>query len=200
MVMEEFSKDVQSIMNWCNVNKLSIKTDKSKLMAFGKDLSDSKFSIAGQTMENMDSFKYLGIEVDIKLNFINRTEEICKKMSKFNGVLYRGRSRFSKQSLLKFYMAYVISIISYGLIAYGCTSKANLDKIFLIQKKIIRTNFFLRKYDHESEYFSKYRLQNVYEMFISQLCSEAMLQFIEMSPLIFLNLQSRKMGRLTHRG
>ena len=138
-------------------------------MAFGKDLSDSKISFAGQIMENMDSFKYLGIEVDKKLNFNNQTEKFAEKMSKFTGVLYRGRSCFSKQSLLKFYTAYVILIISYGFIAYGCTSKTNLDKIFLIQKKIIRTIFFLRKYDHVSEFISKYRQQNLYEMFISQL-------------------------------
>ena len=55
--IKEFSKDVQSIKDWCNVNKLSIITDKSKLMAFGKDLSDSKKSIAGQTLQNMVSVK-----------------------------------------------------------------------------------------------------------------------------------------------
>ena len=32
-------------------------------------------------MKNMDSFKYLGIEIDKKLNFINQTEKICKKVS-----------------------------------------------------------------------------------------------------------------------
>ena len=67
--MKEFSKDVQSINDWCNVNKLSMKTDKNKLMAFRKDLSDSKISIAGQTMENIDSFKYLVLEVEKKTEF-----------------------------------------------------------------------------------------------------------------------------------
>ena len=137
MFIKYFSKDVQSINDWSNVNKLSINTDKSKLMAFGKEILDSKISITGQTMENMDSFKYLDIEVDKKLNFNNQAKKICTKVSKFNGVLYRGRSCFSKQSLPKFYMTYVILIISYGLIAYGYTSKKNLDKNFLIQKKII---------------------------------------------------------------
>ena len=159
-------------------------------MAFGKDLSDSKISIAGQTMENMDNFKYLGIEVDKKLNFNNQKRFF----------LYRGRSYFSKQSLVKFYMAYVIPIISYSMIAYGCTSKTNLDRIFLTKKKVLRTIFFLRKYHHVSKYFPKYQLQNVHEMFISQLCSEAMFQFLEVSPLNFSNLQSRRMGRLTRRG
>ena len=125
MFIKEFSKDIQSIDDWCNVNKLSINTDKSKLMAFGKDLSDSKVSIADQTMENMESFKYLGIEVDKKLNFKNQTEKICKKASKFNGNLHRGRSCFSRQSLVKFYMAYVITVTSYGLISYQCNSKTS---------------------------------------------------------------------------
>ena len=86
MFIKEVSKDVQSINDWCNVNKLSINTDKSKLMAFGKDLSYSKISIAGQTMENMDSSKYLGTEVDKKLNVNDETEKLCKKASKFNCV------------------------------------------------------------------------------------------------------------------
>ena len=64
-------------------------------MAFGKDLSDSIISIAGQTMESMDNFKYVGFEVDKKLNFYKQTEKVCKNVSEFSGVLYRGRSCFS---------------------------------------------------------------------------------------------------------
>ena len=51
-------------------------------MAFEKDLSASNFSIGGQPMENMDSFKYLGIEVDKKLNFNNQTENFAKRCRK----------------------------------------------------------------------------------------------------------------------
>ena len=45
MIVKEFSKDVQSINDWCNVNKLSINTDKSKLMAFGKNYRIAKFQV-----------------------------------------------------------------------------------------------------------------------------------------------------------
>ena len=84
-----------------------------------------------------------------------QTVKFCTKVSNFQDVLYRGRSCFSKQALIKFYIAYVIPLISYGLLAYGCTSISNLDKIFLAQIKIIKTIFFLRRYDHVSEYFFK---------------------------------------------
>ena len=43
--VKEFSKDVLSINDWCNVNKLSINTDKSELMAFGKDYRIPKFQV-----------------------------------------------------------------------------------------------------------------------------------------------------------
>ena len=117
MFLKEFRTDTQSLNDWCNVNKLSINTDKSKLMGFGKAMPDASISIAGENMENKESFKYLGIEIDKKMNFNMQTVKVCTKISKFNGV--------------------------------------KIDKIFLAQKKIIRTIFFLRKYDHVSEYFFK---------------------------------------------
>ena len=195
--LKEFRIDTQSLNDWCNVNKLSINTDKSKLMGFGKAMPHASISLAGENMENKDSFNYLSIEIDKKLNFYLQTIKFCTKISKFNGVLYRGRPCFSKQALIKFYIAYVIPLISYGLLAYGCTSKSNLDKIFLAQKKIIRTIFLLRKYDHVLEYFSKFQLQSVHEFFISQLFSETIFQFLEKSPLKVLNLDYVKTRRST---
>ena len=196
-ILKEFRTDTQSLNDWCNVNKLSINTNKSKLMGFGKAMPDASISIAGENMENKESFKYLGIEIDKKLNFNMHTVKVCTKIFKFNGVLYRVRSCFSKQALIKFYIAYVIPLISYGLLAYGSTSKSNLDKIYLAQKKIIRTIFFLRKYDHVSEYFSKFQLQSEHEIFISQLFSETIFQFLGKSPLKFLNLDYVKTRRST---
>ena len=64
---KEFRTDTQSLNDWCNVNKLSIITDKSKLMGFGKAMPDASISIAGENMENKEIFKYLGIEIDKKL-------------------------------------------------------------------------------------------------------------------------------------
>ena len=166
-------------------------------MGFGTSMPDASISIAGENMENKESFKYLGIEIDKKLNFKMQTVKVCTKISKFNGVLYRGRSCFSKQALIKFYIAYVIPLISHGLLAYGCTSISNLDKIFLAQKKIIRTIFFLEKYDRVSKYFSKFQLQSVHEIFISQLLSETIFQLLGKSPLKFLNLDYVKTHRST---
>ena len=67
--LKEFRTDTQSLIDWCNVNKLSINTDKSKLMGFGKAMPDASISIAGENMENKESCKYLGIEIDKKKEF-----------------------------------------------------------------------------------------------------------------------------------
>ena len=67
----------------------------------------------------------------------------------------------------------------------------------MAQKKIIRTIFFLRKYDHVSEYFSKFQLQSVHEIFISQLFSQTIFQFLGKLPLKFLNLDYVRTSRST---
>ena len=43
--------------------------------------------------------------------------------------------------LLRFYQVYAEPLISYGILVYGCVSKTNLNKLLLIQKRILRTIF-----------------------------------------------------------
>ena len=64
--LKDFRTDTESLNDWCNVNMLSNNTDKSKVMGFGKAMPDASISIAVENMENKDSFKYLGIEIDKK--------------------------------------------------------------------------------------------------------------------------------------
>ena len=78
--LKEFSTDTLSLNDWCNDNKLSINTDKSKLMGFGKTMPDASISIAGENMEYKESFKYLGVKIDKKLNFIMQTVKFCTKI------------------------------------------------------------------------------------------------------------------------
>ena len=77
--LKEFRTDTQRLNDWCNANKLSINTDKSKLMGFGKAMPVASISSTGKNMENKDSFKYLGIEIDKKMNFNMQTVKSARK-------------------------------------------------------------------------------------------------------------------------
>ena len=68
-------------------------------------------------------------------------------MSKFCGVSYKARYYFTKNQLLLFYESYAKSVITYGLIVYGFTTKTNLNKIFNLQKKFFRAIFLKQNFD-----------------------------------------------------
>ena len=67
--------------------------------------------------------------MDNRLKFESHINHVCGKLAQFNGLLFKGRNYFSKNVLVKFYNCYAKLIISYGLIAFGATSKSLLEKI-----------------------------------------------------------------------
>ena len=88
--------------------------------------------------------------MDNRLKFESHIDNVWGKLAKFNGLLFKGRNYFSKNVLVQFYNCYAKPLISYGLIAFGATSKSLLEKIFVMQKRIFKTICFKRKFEHAS--------------------------------------------------
>ena len=45
-------------------------------------------------------------------------------------------------------------------------AKINMDKIYLVQKKSLRTIFFKRKYEHITNVFIEYNVHTVFDLFL----------------------------------
>ena len=116
-------------------NKLSISSTKCKILPFAKQCLDNDFSLAGENIGFTYSFKYLGVIIDSQLKFTYHVETVCRKLGRFNGIMFNGRVAFSRKMLLKFYLALVVPIVSNGLLFYGSTSKTNLEKIISAKKE-----------------------------------------------------------------
>ena len=78
---------------------------------------------------------YLGIFVDNKLTFKFHIEHVCKKLTKFCGIVWKAGYIFSKQHMLRFYKAYVIPTITYGVLIYGNTFQPHLTEIMKSKKE-----------------------------------------------------------------
>ena len=108
--------------------------------------------------------------------------------------MFKGRCVFSIKMLLRFYLAYVVSIISYGLLICGITSKINLEKIYLFQKT---------KFKHFSSKFIELGLETVNEIYLNQLFKETIFQYLKRSPLDYLiinKFSNRRSRRSTSNG
>ena len=74
-------------------------------------------------------------------------------MNKYSGIFYQVRSYLSSHSLNLIYYSLVYSAISYGIIIWGNAPKTYLNKLFIAQKRIVRTIKFRKKYDHTNDDF-----------------------------------------------
>ena len=111
---EQFCDDLKHIDDWCANNKLTVHPSKCKLQQFGKKHIELKeIKLGGEKLDYTTNFKYLGVLLDCELNFSDQMESVYTKLRKFNGIMYRARTCFSKYHLLRFYSAYIISIMSF---------------------------------------------------------------------------------------
>ena len=87
--------------------------------------------------------------------------------------------------------------ICYGLITYGCTSKTNLNKILVLQKRIVRTILCLKKFDSVTPILSAFGIDTVFDLYFDQLLKETFSQIRGLSPLSLLNFQELRNRRST---
>ena len=77
-----YRKEVANMADWCAANNLELNVSKTKEMIsdFRKNKSAlPPLSVKGQTVEQVASFKFLGLDISNKLAWDVNTSEICKK-------------------------------------------------------------------------------------------------------------------------
>ena len=165
-INKSFNQDLKSIENWCRNKRLTINIDKMQVSKSGSSSKESEKFLGNQRPNVVNSFKYHGVVVDYKLCFKQHIDHVCKKLAEFNGILYKARNVFSGTLLLRFYQVHAKHLKSYSILVYGYASQTILNKILLLQKRILRIIFFRRKFDHITEKFSKYNNDTVFEWFL----------------------------------
>ena len=141
----KFETEVNKICNWCNNNKPLKNQKKCKIMKFRRDNLNEKFFYVNNVLADISDFRYLGIQMDNRLNFECHINNVCGKLAKFSGLLFKGRNYFSKKNVLvKFYNCYAKPLISYGLVAFCATSKSLLEK-YLSCKNVFLKLFVSRE-------------------------------------------------------
>jgi hypothetical protein len=101
------------------------------------------------------SYKLLGILLDEHLSFNANTDLLLSKLSKASFIINRSKNFLPKSSLLTLYYSLFHSHLSYCPTIASCTSKANVEKIFRAQKRVIRVITHSRMRDHTEGLFSE---------------------------------------------
>lgn len=129
-----------AVSNWANNNKLIINSSKSALIHFlpkngVRDLSWCIY-LDGNTVQQHNSVKFLGLTIDHKLTWEEQCSKVANTLYSFSYLFRTLRNIVSHNTLMLLYYGHVYSRLTYGIVCWGLSSHAY--NVFVAQKCILR--------------------------------------------------------------
>lgn len=100
-------------------------------------------------MESVYEIKFLGVLIDHKLGWRPHIKYVCYKVSRSIGIL--GKTK--QKSHLILYYALIDPYLSYSADVWGNAYKCTLQKIWTLQKRVIRMVHHAGYIDHTNPFF-----------------------------------------------
>ena len=108
--------DVDLIHEWVRDRKLRLNVAKTKSMVISRKrkLLILNLSIEGSPLAQVDTFRYLGVQISSYLSWVAHIIAVCSRARKFIGFLYRYFYQADTRCLSRLYRALVLPILDYG--------------------------------------------------------------------------------------
>ena len=155
--------------------RLSLNVGKTEFTIFrppsGSLANRITLTLAGTKIFESLKVKYLGIILDSRLTWKIHVDELCKKLGRTVGMLFKIRHQCIKRVLRSLYFSLFESHLSYGLPVWGCANQALIQKLFILQKKAIRAITFSDFRAHTSPIFKDINVLKVNDLFQYQVSS-----------------------------
>ena len=104
-----------------------------------KPLASSPMKIDNTVSEEVEHITFLGVNIDQHLAWKTHINFVCTKISKTIGMLYKAWFYVTRKSLLSLYLSLVYPYLTYHNVAWSSTYPTNINRIYLLQKRIVRT-------------------------------------------------------------
>ena len=123
----EYRSLVEDFVRWCRANHLQLNTTKTKEMVVDFRRSRppmQQISIEGSGVEVVRAYRYLGLQLDDKLDWSFSTDTLFKKAQSRLYFLRRlGSFNICRKLLLMFYQSVVASVLFYAVVCWGGSIK-----------------------------------------------------------------------------
>ena len=143
-----------------------------------------KIKLCAKRLYLTENIKYLGVKIDANLSWQYYVNDLSIKLNRTNTLLFKMRKYLSLQILRSIYFAIFESYLSYHCLVWA-QNCSNIQRIIILQKKVIRIINFQPRNFHTSPLFK----QNSILKFQDKICLENIL-FISkslnnLSPSVF---------------
>lgn len=136
---QSINVELQKIVKWLNVNKLSINAKKTKMMLFhiSKKPKSPQVKLNGVVVEDVSHFKFLGIMIANNLSWTAHLMYLANKLAKATFILNKLKNFLPINILKILYFSLFHCHLNYGIIIWGHVLN-DTDLISKRQKRVIR--------------------------------------------------------------
>ena len=155
-LQSQLNNELENISLWLKVNKLSLNIKKTHYMVFTrkrKIITDISLNIDGNLITEVSSTKFLSVYLDNKLTWKKHIDYITAKVSRGFGLISKAKKLLNADALLTLYYSFLYPYLCYCNHVWGSTYVSNLQKLIVLQKKIIRMISGCRFRDHTDPLF-----------------------------------------------
>ena len=133
---------IKKLYCWCVCNKLTINASKTNFILFHTrnkaaypELTEISTDV--MTIKRVKCTKYLGLFIDENLNWHQHVDFLCKDLVKYFGIFNNVKYFVTQRMARQLYFAFIFSRINYGISVYGTCSPTYINKLQIIQNKLI---------------------------------------------------------------
>lgn len=145
-----------NVTEWFATNNLALNAKKTKCIKFSLPnvgQIDSKLVLDKEKLEFVKDTLFLGITVDSKLQWGPQIKTLAGKLSSAAFAVRRIRQLTDVPTAKLVYFSYFHSLLSYGILLWG--RAADIQTIFILQKRAIRAIYNLRSRESLREKFKE---------------------------------------------
>ena len=162
VMLQNLQGKMNTINEWCLLNKLTINEAKTKYMIIGNASVEPirKTRLNDKTLEKVTQYEYLGIIFEHKLKMDKQIESMYKKATKELGILSKIRMCIScktsariNQTMIRPHLEYVDFIVESG-------SKKLVSRLDRIQERALRKIEYCKNPENRKEYSALEKKKN----------------------------------------
>ena len=170
----KINSELSKINNWLFQNRIKINAQKSNFISFSyrKPLQLNSLIIGTDTINEVQTTKFLGIILDQNLNFKSHINYIQSKLSRSVGILYKTSSLLPQNILKMLYNSLILPYITYGIESWFGASRTSSGAVEVLQKKAVRAIYNLPYNSHTIEYFKTGKLLKLTDLYNLNICSQ----------------------------
>lgn len=165
IILHKVHTALDALNEYFSVNDLLLNVLKTQTLIFGNRTEKSTaLYYNGGELKSLESMRFLGVEVDKRLDWKAHIECLARSISRYCYALRVVSDNVSVEAAITAYHAYVQSRLRYGVIFWG--DSPDIHRILVMQKRCIRSVFRMKQQESCKPLFIKKNILTVIGMYI----------------------------------